>query len=102
MRISQHRTDALAERWSRFSWFGIRRVLGNGTLAAEAEAAHPKLGAVLNHIEAILITTSEPPHNRQGGRFGEEVDQYLQNRDDRLGPDLTEMIREVWQRSKTE
>ncbi len=100
-RLKQHNTDALADRWSRFSWFGIRWVKINGELAAEADIAHPTTGAVLNHVEAILITAAEPPHNRQGGRFGEEVDQYLQYRDeDALGPDITEMIREVWKRSK--
>ena len=43
-------------------------------------AARPfiKSGDILNHIEAILISAAEPPHNRQGGRFGEAVEQSLQ------------------------
>lgn len=100
-RLYQHRTDQLADRWERFSWFGVRAVNRDSTLRAEAEAAHPTLGDVLNHIEAILISASEPPHNRQGGRFGAEVHNYLQFRDDEnLGPELDDMIRDIWDSTK--
>jgi hypothetical protein len=96
-RLKQHTRDQLAERWSRFSWFGVRPVNTTGALRAEKTAAHPSLGDVLNHIEAILIAAGEPPHNRQGGRFGDDVEQYLQFRDERLGPEPTEMLRELWE-----
>jgi hypothetical protein len=60
-------------------------------------AAHPDVGDILNHIEAILIAAAEPVHNRQGGRFGESVVQFLQYRDtENVGPDATQMIRELW------
>lgn len=96
-RLKQHTRDQLAERWSRYSWFGVRSVNNNGSLRVEAAAAHPSMSDVLNHIEAILIAAAEPPHNRQGGRFGDAVEQYLQWRDDEnLGPEMSEMVREVW------
>ena len=99
-RLKQHRTDHLAERWSQFSWFGIRRALLSGKLSAENIAAHPSLGSVLNHIEAIMIAVTEPPHNRQGGRFGEQVQQFLQHYDtENLGPSIEEMVRELWDKS---
>jgi len=50
---------------------------------------------VLNHIEAILIHSAEPKLNRQGGRFGESVERYLQKRDPRLGPSEQDMLREI-------
>lgn len=60
---------------------------------------HPDIGDVLNHIEAILIAAAEPVHNRQGGRFGDSVEQYLQWRDDEnFGPEIPEMIRDIWSR----
>jgi len=96
-RLKQHTRDALAERWNRFSWFGIRKVNANGALAAEADGAHSTLPEVLNHIEAILIHAAEPKQNRQGGRFGEVVVQYLQRRDENLGPTGEEMVRDLWQ-----
>lgn len=96
-RLKQHTRDQLAERWSRYSWFGIRSVNNDGRLRAEAAAAHPSIGDILNHIEAILIAAAEPAHNRQGGRFGENVEQYLQFRDDdNLGPEMSEMVRDIW------
>jgi hypothetical protein len=98
-RLKQHRQDALADRWTKFSWFGIRWVTKANVLAAEAEQAHTTNGAVLNHIEAILIGAAEPRHNRQAGRFGEEVIQYLQWRDeDTLGPTQDKMIEMLWKR----
>lgn len=101
LRLKQHREDAVSERWSRFSWFGIRQVLQTGKLKAEKDTAHPEIGDVLNHIEAILITAAEPVQNRQGGKFGERVEQYLQYRDDdNLGPEVGEMIRDLWKKSK--
>jgi hypothetical protein len=100
-RLKQHREDAVSERWSRVSWFGINRVLNTSKLAAEKTTAHPDIGDVLNHIEAILIAAAEPVHNRRGGNFGEAVEQYLQYRDhENLGPEVSDMIRDLWINSK--
>ena len=95
-RLKQHRSDDLAERWDRFSWFGLRRVLNSGRLSNVNQATHPSLRITLDHMEAILIHAAEPRMNRQGGRFGEAVTRYLQVRDERLGPTEEEMIREIW------
>lgn len=95
-RLKQHRRDALAGRWNQFSWFGTRRVLVAGDLSAEVEGAHSTHAEVLNHIEAILIHAAEPAQNRQGGRFGENVVQFLQHRDENLGPTVEDMIHELW------
>lgn len=96
-RLRAHTRDHLSDRWTRFSWFGTRAVLGSGKLKAEKNMAHPKTGIILDHIEAILIVAAEPPHNRQGGRFGKGVDRYLQYRDaESLGPTVEEMVRNIW------
>jgi hypothetical protein len=92
-RLKEHRKNDLAGRWNRFSWFGVLRVLASGELSNPTEALHPALGSVLDHIEAILIHTAEPPMNSQGGRFGENVIRYKQVRDHRLGPSQHEMLR---------
>ena len=97
VRLKQHRNDHLADRWQLFSWYGINTVNLNGTLRVEKMAAHVDIGTVLNHIEAILIYAAEPPHNRQGGRFGEEVQQYFQHRDEAsLGPSENEMVKRLY------
>lgn len=99
-RLKNHRKGNLADRWDRFSWYGLRKVLGKGRLSAETEAAHPEIGTVLNHMEAILIHAAEPPLNRQGGKFGEDVILYRQKRDERLGPTVDEMVKELWEDSQ--
>jgi predicted GIY-YIG superfamily endonuclease len=91
-RLKQHRKDDLAERWDRFSWFGLRWVKQNGDLSAVVEAHHPSTSRTLNHIEAILIHAAEPPLNRQGGRFGDDVTRYVQSRDERLGSPDRELL----------
>lgn len=101
-RLKQHTRDSLSGRWNKFSWFGIRWVKKDGDLAAEAEAKHSTHSEVLNHIETILIHSAEPKQNRQGGRFGEDVDQYLQTRDEQLGPTQEEMLHDLWKAAKLE
>ncbi|MEQ1540035.1 MAG: GIY-YIG nuclease family protein [Sphingorhabdus sp.] len=76
-RLKTHRRDHLAERWSRFSWFGVREVTVNWVLGKDTDFK-TDLPSVLSHIEAILIATAEPPLNLQRGRFGADVEQYLQ------------------------
>jgi hypothetical protein len=100
-RLKGHTRDDLADRWNRFSWFGLRRVLANGDLAMIAAKARPTIPEALNHLEAALIHATEPPLNRQGGRFGPNVTRYLQVRDDRLGPDHNTMIKELWERAQS-
>jgi hypothetical protein len=95
-RLKQHRKDDLAGRWDTFSWFGLRRVLKFGSLAKINQAEHPDLNIVLNHIEAIIIHAVEPAMNGQAGRFGSNVVRFLQERDERLGPNSEEMLRQLW------
>lgn len=94
-RLKQHTRDQLADRWTRFSWFGIRWVTKAHKLSAETVAAHVPLNITLNHMEALLLASVEPPHNRQGGRFGSKVEQYLQC-DDEKALDDEQLLREVW------
>src|SRR5262249_17217998 len=95
-RLNQHRKDDLAGRWYMLSWFGTRKVLKTGNLKAVRAAAHPSHQNVLDHLEAILIHVGEPALNRQGGKWGQSVVQYLQLRDTRLGPSVSEMVEEIW------
>lgn len=92
IRLKQHTIDDLAERWDRFSWFGLLRAKAGGQLSMDVSAVHPKLDTMLNHLEGVLIHAMEPPLNGQDGRFGDKVTRYLQIRDARLGPSTHELI----------
>ena len=89
-RLKQHKRDHLAERWSKFSWFGTRAVT-KGWVLAEDEDFTPTLPDVLNHIEGVLIAAAEPPLNRKGGTFG-DAEKYLQIRRDKT---IEQSINEV-------
>ncbi len=94
-RLKRHRKDPLADRWDRFSWFGLGRVLSSGKLAKTNARMRSTASTTLNQIEAVLIAAAEPALNRQGGRFGKRR-RYLQVRDDRLGPTQSEMIERIY------
>lgn len=98
MALMRHRRDDLADRWNRFSWFGLRWPTQNG-LSALAQRRTVDTPDLLNHIEAILIHSAEPALNRQGGRFGEDVVRFIQVRDERLGPTQEEMIADMWEQT---
>lgn len=77
-RLYQHCYDALGERWSRFSWFGIDPVRGPAGKKSlrEQDPEVTDVGAILDHLEAILIASVEPALNRQGGKFGKAAQYY--------------------------
>lgn len=96
-RLKDHKNDRVSDRWSRFSWFGTRFVKNNNELSSEKTGFQGGATEVLDHIEAVVLAVSEPPHNRQGGRFGNKVEQYRQFRDeDSLGVDELTMLSEVY------
>lgn len=83
-RLRSHSLNNLAERWTRFSWFGVVPVEEDpvtGALALhenfKAERA-PEIKEVLDHLEAILIMAGEPIRNSKGGIFGKGVVHYRQ------------------------
>ena len=89
-RLRQHRQDDLAGRWDRFSWFGLRFVRNDGTLAKPASVKLGKHKELLNVLEGICIELAEPPLNSQGGRL-RGVERYTQRRDERV-PDTLHQL----------
>lgn len=83
-RLDSHR-KALAGRWNRFSWFGFRRVLaksvdklGYRKLGTKRTNAGANVRSMADVLEGLLIEVAEPPLNGQSGRFGKNVERYLQ------------------------
>lgn len=98
-RLRAHSRESFKGRWNRFSWFGISRVLGSGELSNENHSLHPSRQDVLNHMEGIIVQFAEPPLNGQEGRFGDAVTRYVQVRDDRLGADSAQMLKDIHSRT---
>jgi hypothetical protein len=80
-RLKHHTRDDLAGRWDRFSWFGLRKVTIKNKLGSKPQHKGGDLTLIGNVLEAILIEVAEPPMNSQGGKFGNNVERYLQHED---------------------
>ena len=74
-RLRKHTRNRLRERWTHFSWFGIKAV-ENYELAEFVESL-TDVKAVLNELEGVLIHLLEPRLNRQGPQWG-GASEYLQ------------------------
>ena len=68
-RLNEHRSDQLADRWTKFSWFGIRKVTADG-LGTIKQGATPRTADILDTLEAVMISISEPKLNRRSGSWG--------------------------------
>lgn len=77
LRLRQHLSDHLSERWDRFSWFGTQRVTNAGLLSVDTAAVHEEISAALNILEATAIAIAEPRLNLQRGKWG-QAKQYFQ------------------------
>ncbi len=72
-RLRRHRFGRLRDRWTHFSWFGLKGVLEDGELEDFHEQTVGK-EVVLDELEAILIHLVEPPLNRQGAKWAGAVE----------------------------
>lgn len=79
-RLKNHTTDHLADRWNKFSWFGILNVNRDGSLSKQKGDLNRYLkgSETLDLIEGLLINSLEPPLNRQGARW-KKIEQYYQS-----------------------
>ena len=82
-RLRAHTRGNIAERWTRFSWFGLLPVDFSGAAKpyqlADVEAdLNVSVVTALDHIEAVLIRAAEPLRNASIGSWGASVTQYRQ------------------------
>ena len=82
-RLSQHISDRLAGRWTRFSWFGVFPVQQDGTLKTTADFSNVDINIVIATMEAVLIEGLEPRQNRKRGDDFQAVE-FLQVEDPKL------------------
>jgi hypothetical protein len=82
-RLSQHTSDRLAGRWTRFSWFGVFPVEPDGALKTDADFSKVNVNIVIATMEAVLIEGLEPRQNRKRGDDFQAIE-YLQVEDPKL------------------
>ncbi|WP_342150266.1 GIY-YIG nuclease family protein [Methylorubrum sp. SB2] len=97
-RLKNHQNDHLRDRWSYFSWFGFRAVTEAGELS---ERQNPdattslKYSEALSEIEGILIEVLEPRLNKQGARWQQNAEEYVQQPTDEPWDKLDELMEQV-------
>lgn len=82
-RLRSHTRGNIAERWTRFSWFGLLPVDFEGTsepfgLSPSVDDLNVSIVTAMDHIEAVLIRVAEPLRNASTGSWGAGVVQYRQ------------------------
>jgi hypothetical protein len=82
LRLRDHTSDSLRDRWTNFSWFGLRAV--NTTNLELSEHQKPESRSVstnakaLHEIEAILLQLFEPRLNKRGPNWGDDTLEFFQ------------------------
>ncbi len=80
-RLKNHQNDHLRDRWDHFSWFGFRAVTEAGDLSERQNpdaATSITYSDALSEIEGILIEVLEPRLNKQGARWQQNAEEYVQ------------------------
>lgn len=63
-KLKTHTQDRLANRWNRFSWFGIYGVNQSGSIHKVHTFSSAKINDIADALEAVLIEGLEPRQNR--------------------------------------
>jgi len=79
-RLSQHTSDRLNGRWSRFSWFGIYPAQADGALNTSFDHSTLTVDILIATLESVLIEGLEPRQNRKRGDDLQSVE-FLQHED---------------------
>jgi len=77
-RLRDHTKGGIADRWSRFSWFGFLPVNEDHNLEKRDENINVNIRDVMKCIEGVLIEAAEPLHNKKGGIL-KNANHYLQS-----------------------
>lgn len=100
-RLKNHTNDHLRDRWVHFSWFGFRGATADGGVSEKQHAdARTTLqySDALDEIEGILIQVLEPRLNRQGAKWQQTADEYVQAGLEDAGvriSDISEMLKDL-------
>jgi hypothetical protein len=104
-RLSDHRTDHRRDRWTYFSWFGLRgKNPTTDTLSAHHKPQSKLPGRrrkdALHETEAVLMAVVEPPLNKKGPNWtgSKEFFQFL---DRRVPQDVHEIVSTLPERLST-
>ena len=83
-RLNEHCKGSLTNRWSYFSWFGIKKI-GKDNELVDKRKFNSKPDIFLNQVEAIVLEVAEPSRNKKSGSFSGATE-YFQYKNEKLSP----------------
>jgi hypothetical protein len=82
LRLRDHTSNNLRDRWTHFSWFGLRAVNSSNLELSEHQRPESRCSGTnaiaLDEIEAILLQLFEPRLNKRGPNWGEDTWEFYQ------------------------
>ena len=82
LRLRQHSQGPMRDRWTHFSWFGLRDVNGTNRELSRQQTPESNCRATnaeaLDEIESILLQLLEPRLNKRGPTCGDGTEEYFQ------------------------
>jgi hypothetical protein len=82
LRLRDHTSDDLRDRWTNFSWFGLRAVNSTNLQLSEHQTPDSRCAGTnsdaLHEIEAVLLQLFEPRLNKRGPNWGDGTSEFFQ------------------------
>jgi hypothetical protein len=82
LRLRDHTNSNLRDRWTHFSWFGLRDVNSTNRELSEHQKPESRCAGTnaiaLHEIEAILLQLFEPRLNKRGPNWGNDTAEFYQ------------------------
>jgi hypothetical protein len=82
LRLRDHTANDLRDRWTHFSWFGLRGVNNTNRQLSEHQKPDSRCASTnahaLDEIEAVLLQLFEPRLNKRGPNWGGDTLEFLQ------------------------
>lgn len=102
-RLKNHTNDHLRDRWEFCSWFGFRAVNQDCSLSDKHNpdaSTSISYAEALGEIEGILIQVLEPRLNKQGPKWQQTAEEYVQEGKDEDTTSLSDLAQMIEQLQK--
>jgi hypothetical protein len=107
LRLRDHTSNNLRDRWTHFSWFGLRAVNTTNLNLSEHQKPDSRCSGThadaLHEIEAVLLQLFEPRLNKRGPDWGDDTFEFFQyvssewekDAEPLMDPSLTEISKKL-------
>lgn len=100
-RLQSHTKDDLQDRWNKFSWYGIRRILTTTGVLKDLGTSGKSIDTeeFISSLEPIAIYIADPPLNKKSGSLNKH--EVIQKKWDGAPKSDRELLETILQRIKS-